>query len=252
MNALNAELIKLVSLRSTWWCLATTLAIALGFAGGFTAAAGRNGTPVTIATTQAGHTTAMMALLALAATFVTSEYRFGTIRAGFLGAPRRSPVLLAKAAVGGVVAAIAGEVTAFASWALVTLLKPDAATGLAGETAWRAVAGTGLVYGVAAVIGVAAAFLIRNSAATVAVLLFEPILLDRLIGVLPGIGEKIQPWMPFVAAENYLAAGHPALDGVVVDPATRPYPPWLGLAYAAGFAAVLLLIATVVVQRSDA
>lgn len=250
MNTLNAERIKLVSLRSTWWCLIATLAVTLGFSGGFTAAAGETGTPVTIATSQAGHTTAMMALAALAATFVTTEYRFGTIHAGYLAAPRRTPVLLAKAAVVAVAAAIAGEATAFASWAFVSLLEPDATTDLAGEAAWRAVAGTGLVYATAAVIGVAVAALIRNSAAAVTVLLLEPILLDRLIGVIPGVGADIQPWMPFVAAENFLAIGHPALDGQ--HPPPVPYPPWLGLAYAAATAAVLLTIAITTTRHRDA
>lgn len=72
----------------------------------------------------------------------------------------------------------------------------------------------------------------------------------RLIGVIPGVGPDLQPWLPFVAAENFLAIGHPALDGQ--HPPPVPYPPWLGLAYAAATAAVLLTVAITTTRRRNA
>ncbi|WP_163507144.1 hypothetical protein [Fodinicola acaciae] len=252
MNVLHAEGIKLTTLRSTWWCLAAAPVLALVFAGGFTAAARQSGTAVTIATSQTGRPTAMMAILVLAATFVASEYRFGTIKTSFIAVPGRAPVLIAKAAITAIAAGAAGVVTAFAAWAFVAVLAPGGAPALDTEPALRAVAGTGLVFAIAAVIATAVAALVRTTAAAVAIVLLEPILLDRIIGLIPIVGPRIQPWMPFTAAENFLAAGNPKVDGGQFDPATLPYHPWLAAAYAVAAAIVLLLLAIKVTQSRDA
>lgn len=252
MNLLNAERIKFFSIHTPRWCIAAAFALVLALGWGFTAAAVQTDQPVTIAVGQAGRTTGMMAIMIMAATFVASEYRFGVINATLLAAPTRRTVVITKAVVAGTAAGLVGLGAAFGAWLLSALLAPGSIVPLQGEPAWRALAGTGLVYLVAAIIGVAVAFLVRNTAAALVILVLWPVVVDQLVGAVPVIGPAIRPWMPFVAADHFLTLGHPRLDGSIIDPGSVPYTPWSALLYAAVFALTLLIIAMVVVRRRDA
>ncbi len=164
--------------------------------------------------------------------------------------PNRIALLLAKTGVVAILAAIVGEVTAFASWAVARLIHPSTMLALNSESAWRGVAGMGLVYAITAVIAVAVGILIRQTAGAVAILLIYTLLVENLVVLIPKIGDTIRKWMPFTEANNFLVAG---TQGVARRGLTdMPLSAWGSLAYFAGIAAVILTIALVTANRRDA
>jgi ABC-2 type transport system permease protein len=249
MTLLATERIKLFTTRSPWWSMLLALVLSVGFAA-LIAANVTSDSSLSISEAEGGYQFSLVVMMVMAALAVTTEYRFGTIRVSFQAVPNRVALLLAKTAVVAVLAAIVGEVTAFASWAVARLIHPSTQLALNNEPAWRGVAGMGLVYAITAVIAVAVGILIRQTAGAVAILLIYSLLVENLVVLIPKIGQTIQKWMPFTEANNFLVAGSPnvarrGLDGM-------PLGAWPSLAYFAGIAAVIMIIALFTANRRDA
>ncbi|RKT84536.1 ABC-2 type transport system permease protein [Saccharopolyspora antimicrobica] len=242
MTLLAVERIKLFSTRSAWWCAALALALTIGFAGLFASQMD----VIPLGMTQAGYQFGLMVVLVLAALSITTEYRFGTIRATFLAVPNRTAALAAKTVLVALVALVIGELSAFGSWAVAKVLAPASDLALTTADDWRIVAGVGLVFALGAVLAVAVGALLRQTAGAVTLLLIWSLLVESLVGLIPGIGETVQKWMPFNHASNFLS-GMPA-DGA----ASMPLGPWGSLGYFAAVVLAIWVIALVVVQRRDA
>jgi ABC-2 type transport system permease protein len=239
MTLLAAERIKLLSTRSPWWCAALAVALVAGMTGLVVATSDAGAGPLPPALGAAVLEVGMVVVMVMAALSVTTEYRFGTIRTTFQAVPRRSAVLLAKTAVVAVVAGVVGLVAAFAAWAVVALLSPAQALPLDSEESWRAVAGAGPAFAVAAVLAVAVGTIVRHSAGAVAALLVWALLAENLLTLLPGIGEHLAGWLPFANLTGFLAGG-------------TPFGPWGSLGWVAAVAAALLALALGVAGRRDA
>ncbi|MDA3644722.1 hypothetical protein LZ318_24125 [Saccharopolyspora indica] len=242
MTLLAVERIKLFSTRSAWWCSALALALTIGFAGLFASQM----EDISLGMTQVGYQFGLMVVLVLAALSITTEYRFGTIRATFLAVPNRTAALAAKTVLVALVALVIGELSAFGSWAVAKVLAPVSDLALTTADDWRMVAGVGLVFALGAVLAVAVGALLRQTAGAVTLLLIWSLLVESLVGLIPGIGATVQKWMPFNHASNFLS-GMPA-DG----PAAMPLGPWGSLGYFAAVVLAVWVIALVVVRRRDA
>jgi len=252
MTLLAVERIKLFSTRSPWWCMALVVAFGVGFAA-LAAAFTDAQFPLSPQSTQGGANFGQYVIMVMAAIAVTTEYRFGTIRATFAAVPNRSAVLLAKTAVVALLAGLVGLISAFASWGVATLIAPG--TDLAIDTAqeWRGVAGVGLLFAVSAVLAVAVGILVRQTAAAVALLLVWALVVETVVAFLPRIGDDIGPWLPFGNGGNFLTAGDDVASGAAAGfGVDYPFGPWGSLAYFAGFTLVLLAVSLVVAQRRDA
>lgn len=245
MTLLAVERIKLFSTRSPLWCILIALALTLGFSGLVSGNAPTE-MPFTVEDSQAGAIFGLIVIMVMAALSVTTEYRFGTIRASFQAVPNRISLLLAKAGVVGLVAGIVGEVVGFASWFIARLIRPDAQLALNNATAWRDVAGIGLIYAFAAVIAIGVGILIRQSAGAITILLVYSLLVENLVGLVPHFGPDIQKWLPFMQAANFAPV---SMGG---NHAEMPLSPWGSLVYFAAFAAVLFGISLAVAKRRDA
>ncbi|MFI0464790.1 hypothetical protein ACH347_11975 [Saccharopolyspora sp. 5N102] len=241
MTLLAVERIKLFSTRSPWWCTFLALALTIGFT---TLFASQLENEMSLSMTQAGYQFGLMVVLVLAALSITTEYRFGTIRATFQAVPNRTAALLAKTVVVALLALIIGEVAAFGSWGVAKLLAPGADLAFATSDDWRQVAGVGLVFAIGAVLAVAVGAMLRQTAGAVALLLLWPLLVESLVGLIPKIGADVQKWMPFNAAGHFISG----TDGV----GDMPFGPWGALAYFAAVAVVLWVIALIIVRRRDA
>ncbi|MFI9388195.1 hypothetical protein [Kutzneria sp. NPDC052558] len=241
MTLLAVERIKLFSTRAPVWCIATALALTIGVTAGLVSLTARDGT-VSPEGTQTMYILGLVVIMVMATLSVTTEYRFGTIKATFQAVPSRSRALLAKATVLALVAGAVGEVSSFGSWGAARLITGSPATDIVTGAQWREIAGMGLVYAIAAVLAMAVGALLRQSAAAVAVLLVFPLLVEQLVEIIPRVGDQLHEWMPFVAAGQFASTVDKGL----------PYGPWGGLAYFAAVAAALLVAALVVVEKRDA
>lgn len=254
MTLLAVERIKLFTTRSPLWCALATVGVTVGFAA-LIAGVDTDNLP-TIATTQFGMNFGLMVIMVMAALAITTEYRFGTIRATFQAIPNRTSTLLAKATVVALFAGLIGEVVAFGSVAIAKLIRPSAALGIDTAYEWRAIAGVGLVYALSAVIALSVGVLIRHSAGAVSLLLIYTMLVESLVALIPSVGEDIQKWLPFNVASKFLN-GDPDATNVIAGgegppPSNATLSPWWALAYFAAFAAVMLSIAVVAANKRDA
>ncbi|MFS8100504.1 hypothetical protein LFM09_25585 [Lentzea alba] len=251
MTLLAVERIKLFSTRSPYWCTALAVVLGVGLTA-IIAGTTENG-QMSIGLTQFGSSQlALAVVLVMSALAVTTEYRFNTIKATFLAAPNRTSALVAKTVVVAFIAGVLGEIIAFGSWGLAKIMAPTSDLAINTGAEWRHVAGVGLLFGIGAILAIAVGILVRQTAGAVAILLVWNMLLEGLIGIIPKVGVKIQAWLPFQNANNFLALG----GG---DPAENPaagvdfkLSQWGSLAYFAGIAVALLVVALIVAKKRDA
>lgn len=249
MTLLSVERIKLFSTRSPYWCLAAIAVAALGLATLFGLV--ENGEAALPYIFLRGVGLGMSIYMVLAALSVTTEYRFGTIRNTFLAVPKRPAVLGAKTVLLALIGAVVGVVAAVAAFYLAKTLAKNPPVTLELSTAddWRQVAGYGALFAVAGVIAVSVGTIIRQSAGAVAILLLWPLVLEGLFSLIPNVGEKAGPWLPFAAADRFVAP----TTGIsnLFQPSGGPTP-IQGLLVFAGTGLVLWLIALVLLQKRDA
>ncbi|GGL96326.1 hypothetical protein [Nakamurella endophytica] len=249
MSLLTVERIKLFSTRSPYWCLAAVLAASLLFALLFgLVEAGRNAEPRLVLSGVGLGQDIFMVMAALA---VTTEYRFGTLKTTFLAAPRRTSVLTAKTVLLAVIGAVVGVICPFAAFFFSKALASDPPSSLVlqGEV-WREVTGFAALFAVSAVIAVAVGTLLRQSAGAVSILLIWPLLIEQLIGIIPTVGPKIQPWLPFQAGAAFVSPTRASSIGDVLS--SNGPTPVQGLLAFIGYAVVLWAVAAVVLRRRDA
>jgi ABC-2 type transport system permease protein len=234
MNAISSELLKLRTVRTTWWLLAAALAVAGLVLAQQVVNAGRAGA-ASFGTAQgavnvlaAGGTAALVALL-LGIIAITSEHRYATLSTTLLATPRRRRVIIAKMVAAGIAGLVIAACVASLSAAV------GAATGaLTAATVNTAVlktaAGVMVVIPLYALVGVGFGLIVRNQTLAVASALLWLLVGETIIGSL-GL-RWLVPWTPGGAAR---AIGQDAqLVGAL--------PPWAGvvllIGYATAFAAV--------------
>jgi ABC-2 type transport system permease protein len=240
MTLLAAERIKLFSTRSPWWSLVAAVVLTVGFGAAVVANPGPS-EMVNVQLTQLGYQFGLAVILVMAALTITTEYRFNTIKTTFQAVPGRSSALLAKTVVVALTSGVVGLIAAFGSLGIAKVMQPSADLALNSAADWRAVAGVGLVFLIAAVIAVAVGILIRQTAGAVAVLLAYSLMVEQLIQLIPNVGSDIQKWMPFKLAERFLTGDATGLSG-----------PWASLGLFAGFAVALFTVALVTAKKRDA
>lgn len=203
----------------------------------------------------------LIAVIVVAALFVTAEYRRGMIRLTFAASPRRGRVLAAKAVVIGAVAFAAGAIGA--AVALPAGMHQIRAGGywllpMPALTEIRMIAGVGAMLAVAAVLALALGTILRRGVSAVTaviVVIFLPFLLGTLQGLLP---TGAQAWLLRVtpAAAFSVLQQVPAYHQVLADytPASGYFPLawWAGFGVLCLWAIAALAGATYVLRRRDA
>jgi ABC-type transport system involved in multi-copper enzyme maturation permease subunit len=202
----------------------------------------------------------LIALIVIAAMFMTSEYRRGLIRVTFAASPSRGRVLAAKAIVIAAVTFVAALIGT--TLALVVGLHMLHSGGVPilpvpKLTLIRIVAGTAVVFAVVAVLIVALGALLRRTAVVV-VLGIVVFVLGWLLtrgGILPvSVADWILRLTP--AAAYAVQQSIPAYSFVPGNytPANGFYPlaPWAGFLVLCLWAAAALGLAIYVLNRRDA
>ena len=213
-DLLRSEWTKFKTLRSTWWSLAVMIAVSLGVS--ITAASVMTAQYNTLdAETkrqfrddtiglllQPGAEFGHLAISVLGVLLIAAEFSTGMIRSTVLAAPRRTPVLMAKAAVLAAVVFVLAELIAWANFLIGSaIVKKHATVTLSTPGALRAVLGFGLVMAMTALIALAIGALLRHSAGAIAVALGTNLVLPSLLALIPGsTGQHIADAMPSRAA----------------------------------------------------
>ena len=253
VRALHAEWIRFAGLRSSWATIGLTLFVSLGLGALVSNASGRTFAGLSAAAQASFDPTfvslhgvdilGQLPLAALAILVITSEYATGTIRGTFTAAPGRGTVFAAKALLVVGVAFVVAEVASFGSYlvgqALLAMHDGVPHTALSQPNVLRAVAGSGVVLTVCALLGLALGALLRATAGALTVLTTVTLLIPLLAGLLP---DWLATWWPPTAGSQ--------LTRVVPLPGAAP--PWSGLAVLVATVAAVLLAAVVTLRRRDA
>jgi len=250
-STLRAEWIKLWSVRSTPWSLATLFVLGAGLTTLICAtaahdiAAGRTGeNPGSFLTW--GMQIAQVAAVVLGTMVVTGEYGSGMIRATLAATPRRGAVLAAKAVVLVAVLLPVGTLTAFAGYLGGNWFLDREGIGLAltDDGVLRAMFGSGLYVAGLGLFAAAVGLLLRHTAAGLSVVLGTVFVLGNMAFLLPGTwGEWIAKLMPGNAGGQVTMA-------VAWSP--QLLAPWTGFAVFCAEVAVLLTAGWLVLRRRDA
>jgi ABC-type transport system involved in multi-copper enzyme maturation permease subunit len=223
------------------------------------ASADGGGTP--IEQTLLGAFGGLIAVIVVAAMFMTAEYRRGLIRITLTASPRRGQVLAAKAVVIGAVTFIAGLAGSAAAVLLgERLLRSNGNYILPVSTLTeiRVIAGTAAVLAVAAVLALALGALLRSSAAAITAAITAivlPYLLAITLAVLPaGAADwvlRVTPAAGFAIQQTLVQ--YPQVTASYT-PANGYYPlaPWAGFAVLCGYAVLALGLAVILIRRRDA
>jgi hypothetical protein len=214
----------------------------------------------TIEQSLAGAFIGLIAIVVVAAMFVTAEYRRGLIRTTLAATPRRGAVLAAKAIVAGGVAFVVGLVASAVAVAVGVQLETSngqVVLPVSALTEIRVVAGTAAMLAVAAAFAVALGALLRRSAAAITIAIVTvalPFLLATLNVFPSGVGDWLLRLTP--AAGLAIEQSIPNYPQVteVISPAAGyyPLPPFAGFAVLCAWAAAALALACYVLRRRDA
>ena len=247
-----SELTKLRSVRSTKWSLFTAFVLAIGVPAIAAAVFSHHWPQASphdradfhpLELTFVGVQIAQLAIGVLGVLVITAEYSTGMIRASFTAVPKRLPVLWAKIGVFGAVtfslmlpavliAFFVGQAILSRHHINVAFSAPHVARVLVGAALYLTVVG---------LFGLGLGAIVRSTAGGISAFAAIMFVLPPLMNVLPASwNHAASPYLPLQAGEAILATtpgGHLS--------------PWVGLLLFAGYAAVAIAVAAVLLVRRD-
>jgi ABC-2 type transport system permease protein len=247
-DVLTSEWTKLRSVRSTYWTLLVAVATPIGLSALVAvtlANAPGHGAPVDpLLPGVLSQEYAILAIGVLGVLAFSTEYSTGLIRTTFTAVPRRRAVLAAKATVVGALTLLAGELVAFASFALVQAVLSGKHLGvsLSRPGVLGAVLASGLLLFVVATMGLGLGAILRHTAGGIAALI-GLIILPGILALLPA------PWGARVGRFTLVDA---ARQVTALHPATNLFAPAWSLPVLLAWPAAILLAAAVAITRRDA
>lgn len=253
-NVLRSEWTKLWSVRSTLWTLIILFLLVVGFGVLISWGTESNLDQLSpeqrltfdpTSTSLTGIFFGQLALAVLGALVITTEYSTGGIRTSLTAVPKRLRLLLAKAAVLGVVAWVVGTVVSFAAFfaGQAFLEKANIGTTLSAPGVTRAVLGGGLYLFASAMFGFALGALLRHTPAAITLVVGLLLVVPPFLALLPGDwGDAIE--------RNFTSNAGSQITFVIQQPNTLS--PWTGYAVFSAYWVITLAVAAVLLQRRDA
>lgn len=213
---LRSEWTKLWSLRSTWIVLLCAVVFSAGLGALIASAVGSDegsGAEAALSFSMSGIGLASVFVAVLGILTVTGEYSTGSIRSTMSAAPKRLPVLWAKAAVFGAVVAVLFGAMVFVTFFITQAIFSGTAMGgvsLADEGVLRALLGYAAMIVYLALLALGIGSILRNSAGSIGFYIGVIMILPQLALLLP--------WN-WVADVIPYAPGNVANTIILVDPA---------------------------------
>jgi ABC-type transport system involved in multi-copper enzyme maturation permease subunit len=202
------------------------------------------------------YVTTVLGQVSTAATFVlvagvigmTGEFRHMTITSTFLMAPRRSPVLVAKAITYALVGIAAALVTFLAVLvAAVAVLAPFDHAPITVDAALSVLAGAAIGMALYGILGICVGSLITNQVAAIVTTLLAVLLVEPLVGV---AFPAVSPWLPSGALNAAMNVGlRSEMSGSFAEADLLPV--WGGIALLLGYSVVLAAVASGTALRRD-
>jgi ABC-type transport system involved in multi-copper enzyme maturation permease subunit len=215
---------------------------------------------VTVSDYLVGTFAGLIAIVVVAALFVTAEYRRGLIRLTFAATPARGRVLAAKSVVVaavGFVAGLLGACVAVLAGEAITKARSYYAFPISGMAEARVIVGTGILTALFAVLALAIGTIVRRGAATIAVAIVV-IVLPYFLSVFAAVPLAAGDWLLRIlpAAGFALQQPYPAYGQVSMFYAPFsgyfPLSPLAGLGVLAAWTAAALALAAYLLRRRDA
>ncbi|QWC15820.1 ABC transporter permease subunit [Cellulomonas dongxiuzhuiae] len=254
-----AEWVKIRSLRSTWWALASTLALFVLLAAIRTAdmASIADHMPerflVMPVYATSGVVIAQFVLCGLAVVVITGEYRSGQIRATLTAAPTRLPALWAKLAVVVGVVLVTGTVGTLLGWATsavwfdevgksIDITDPEHARLLLGVPLYLA-AMTALAFGIGAAI--------RSTAGGITAMFSLVFIIEPAFSYIPFKPlQELAMYLPTAAGSRLVTSD--TVGSFISGSQSTTLGPWAGFGVLLAWVAVTLVVAAVLLRRRDA
>ncbi|TVZ00781.1 hypothetical protein EAS64_36110 [Trebonia kvetii] len=215
---------------------------------------------VTVSDYLVGTFAGLIAIVVVAALFVTAEYRRGLIRLTLAATPSRGRVLAAKSVVVaavGFVAGLLGAGVAVLAGEAITRARGYYAFPVSGMAEARVIVGTGILTAMFAVLALAIGTIVRRSAATIAVavvVIVLPYFLSVFAAVPLAAGDwllRILPAAGFALQQPYPAYGQVSMFYAPFS-GYFPLSPLAGLGVLAAWTAAALALAAYLLRRRDA
>ncbi|HVT20973.1 MAG TPA: hypothetical protein VHE57_06265, partial [Mycobacteriales bacterium] len=204
----RAEWIKLWSLRSTKWTLFALVVTTVGLGALISAETAAHWNHMSLSDKRtwdptnnslAGTAFGELAVAVLGVLAITAEYSSGTIRSSVAAAPRRTPLLMAKALVFGGVSLAVGEVISFVSYCMGQALFSGHApiSHITDPGVVRAVTMTGGYLALVCLMALGVGFVLRHTAGAIASLVGVLLVLPGVFAALPtGAQNALEKFMP--------------------------------------------------------
>lgn len=249
-DALSAELLKLRTLRSTWWNLAAVVALSIGI--GILYGSVIKGNYDDFGATPdwdpvgygfAGTSVAQLALVCFGVLAVGSEYSTGTVRASLTAVPRRGVFGAAKLTAVAVTAFAVTLPTAFVTFAAAQSAMGERQNAALGDPgAVRATVGLAVYLTLLCLVSAGVTMMLRSTVLALGILVPLFFIVSDILAHLPGVGSVAQ-YLPNVAGAQILRV----VPDDRIDVGT-----WGGLAVLLLWTAAALCGGLVTLRRRDA
>ncbi|HET9081759.1 MAG TPA: ABC transporter permease subunit [Trebonia sp.] len=257
-GTLRSEFTKIGSVRSTYQTLLLLLAVSVVIGAAISAISANfwSNTPPADRTPLDATQLSLVGMLLLGqlvmvvpgALVLSAEYSTGMIRTSLIAMPRRGVLYVAKAVAFAAVALGVSLATAFTAFFLgqSLLASTHQSATLAGPDVLRAVIGSALYITLCGLFSLAAAAVIRNTAATITTMIGLLFVLPVLVNWLPWRDDLVR-WLPTSAAR--------AISVTVSNSGPQNahlFSPWGQLAVFAVYTAILLVVGGILFRKRDA
>jgi ABC-2 type transport system permease protein len=246
--AMNAEWIKLRSVRGPRWTLLAGFVATVGLGVLLSYFMGRNVDPTDgkpfepVRTSFGGLVLGQLAMVVLGVTVIGGEYVSGMIRLSLAAVPGRGMFFAAKAAVLAAVTLAAGLATAFTAFFIGQAVLGGHGVSLTDPGVLRAVLAGALYPVTIALIALSVATMLRRQTLALGLLIPFFFLVSTILQAIPGVTKATQ-FLPDQAGQKALQLHHQS---------GNDFGPWTGLLICAAWVTASLLTAWLTLHHRDA